>query len=89
MKTIAPVILSLLSLGTWAQERRQEVMTARPPTEASAFDRLEAAARRGEGAAQYQLGVKYREGRGVSRDVVEAVRWFEFAAASGEIRAQH
>ena len=40
-------------------------------------------------AAQYNLGVMYRNGRGVSRDQTEAVRWYRLAADQGDARAQY
>jgi len=37
---------------------------------------------------QYDLGVKYREGQGVTQDYTEAVRWFRLAAHQGYADAQ-
>ena len=40
-------------------------------------------------ASQFQLGVSYCTGRGVEKDLGEAARWYEAAAASGHALAQH
>ena len=34
--------------------------------------------------AEYGLGVMYKNGNGVARDIAEATRWFERAAAKGD-----
>ncbi len=46
-------------------------------------------AERGDPAAQYRLGVMYRNGLGVSRSYVEAVRWFRRSAEQGHADAQY
>ena len=38
--------------------------------------------------AQYNLGVRYYKGEGVSQDYQEAARWFRLAADQGQPRAQ-
>jgi localization factor PodJL len=45
--------------------------------------RLRTAAASGDGAASYEIGVRYAEGRGVAVDLAEAARWYERAAAKG------
>jgi len=47
------------------------------------------AARAGEAAAQYGIGLMFATGLGFARDATEAVRWFQKAAAQGEARAQY
>ena len=37
----------------------------------------------GDGPAQNNLGVLYRDGRGLQRDLVQAAYWFAQSAASG------
>ena len=47
------------------------------------------AARHGHALAQFNLGVMYRDGRrGVGRDLDEARKWFELAAAQGDSSAK-
>ena len=47
------------------------------------------AAEQGDAEAQYNLGFMYAEGRGVSKDEAEAVRWYRLAADQGLAGAQH
>lgn len=51
--------------------------------------RLRERANAGDAAAQYEIGVRYAEGRGVSSDTVRAARWFEQAAAQNLAPAQY
>ena len=53
------------------------------------FEDLRTRAEAGDAAAQYNLGVHYATGRGVDRDVAEAVRWYRLAAEQGCAKAQH
>ncbi len=45
-------------------------------------------AARGETDALYELGVAYSSGSGVDLDLIEAHKWFNLAAVSGDIRGQ-
>jgi len=51
---------------------------------------LKARAENGDAQAQYELGVRYFEGREVPKDTIEALRWFKMSAdggvASGQIK---
>ena len=57
-------------------------------TVASDLDSLIAAAEQGDGAAQFNLGNMYADGRGVPQNDAEAVRWYRMAAEQGVARAQ-
>lgn len=46
-------------------------------------------AAQGNRAAQYNLGVMYNEGKGVTQDFREAVRWYRLAAEQGFMNAQY
>lgn len=46
-------------------------------------------AEKGDAAAQYDMGARLAEGRGVARDPAAAIRWFEKAAAQGLAQAQY
>jgi localization factor PodJL len=39
-------------------------------------------------AAQYEMGVRYADGRGVPQSLPDAIRWFEMAANAGFVPAQ-
>ncbi|HET7680458.1 MAG TPA: hypothetical protein VFK79_10030 [Xanthobacteraceae bacterium] len=49
---------------------------------------LRAAAAAGDAAAEYEVGLRYAEGRGVTADPSEAARWLELAAKRGLAMAQ-
>ncbi len=50
--------------------------------------KLRSAAVAGDGAAAYEVGVRFAEGRGVPASLEEAARWFERAANKGVTPAQ-
>jgi len=50
---------------------------------------LKTLATRGDASAQYELGVRYSEGRGLVRDTKSAAQWFEKAADQGLAPAQY
>ena len=50
---------------------------------------LRTAAASGDAGAQYEVGQRYSDGRGVSRDPKQAVAWFEKAAAQGSAPAAY
>ena len=45
-------------------------------------------AEQGDTLAQYNLGLKYQNGQGVSEDQQEAFKWYELAAKQGHPQAQ-
>ena len=47
------------------------------------------AAEQGFVMAQYDLGVCYRDGRGVTKDPAEAAQWFRKAAEQGDAKAEY
>jgi localization factor PodJL len=49
---------------------------------------LRAAAAKGEAAAQYEIAMRFLEGRGVPQNLAEALAWFERAAKQGLAPAQ-
>src|SRR5512144_995787 len=46
-------------------------------------------AEQGNAAAQFSLGLMYRNGKGVPQDLVEAVKWYRRAADQGNSAAQY
>ena len=46
-------------------------------------------AERGDANAQRNLGQMYRNGEGVPKDDIEAVRWYKLAADQGDVNAQY
>ncbi|MFN8818923.1 MAG: tetratricopeptide repeat protein, partial [Holosporaceae bacterium] len=56
--------------------------------DAPSFAEMRTKAEQGNAVAQYNLGVMYDEGQGVTRDYAEAVKWFRKAAEQGDANAQ-
>ena len=80
--------------GVVAYERSDYATLLRPSRLATAQGDAEAAkwyqmaAEQGDSGAQYNLGVMYRDGRGVPQDYAEAGEWFLKAAEQGIAAAQ-
>ena len=75
----------LLALPVFGQPPAPKVPVREKPFIAD----LRARARRGQAEAQFQLGVCYRFGQGVSKDEAEALKWYLKAAAQGHEKAQY
>ncbi len=60
-----------------------------PEQDSQAIRLLKGAADQGLAVAHYRLGTLYQEGRGVSRDVGQALSHYETAARGGNRRAMH
>ncbi len=71
-----------------AQTYYQTFKTTLRSAETAAFNVTLDKARRGDPAAQCDLGEDYYEGTGVPQDYGEAFKWFQLAAAQGHARAQ-
>ncbi len=57
-------------------------------TKEETFNWYRKAAEQGDAAAQYNLGLCYCNGWGVSKDMTEAVEWYRKAAEQGNAPAQ-
>ena len=58
------------------------------PSQSTEIEHLRSAAEQGGAEAQYELGCRYRWGRGVPEDDAEAARWLRLAAEQGHAKAQ-
>ena len=65
-------VLSVFALGHLA-----------PAQESSEVTSLRAKAEKGNGIAQYNLGLAYADGKGIARDPIEAYVWLSLARESG------
>ena len=65
------------------QDTLNKLMTSNSP------DEFRKAAEQGDAVAQFNLGICYHEGNGVSADKVEAMNWFRKAAEQGFAEAQY
>jgi uncharacterized protein len=78
------IVVAVALLGSWFAVTSAPAQT----NDAASFARhLRALAEKGN-AAQYKLGTAYDEGLGVSKDYVEAFKWFRLAAEQGHVHSQ-
>ena len=96
MKSILRLIAIALAMG--ALQSRAQLVVSDDALERclqnelkaeSRFEACQKAAEEGHAKAQYNLGVMYAKGRGVSQDDNEAVSWYRRAAEQGDARAQN
>ncbi len=71
-------------IAAWYQARQQHINSAQQD-----LNRLLARANSGDTNAQYELGLLYQSGRGVTQDSALAQRWFNTAAQGGHIAAMY
>ena len=82
--------LLVLGFGAGAKADFDGAMSAYEAQDyGAAMAEFESLAEAGEAEAQYQLGVMYAEGHGVTVDNVEAVAWYRRAAEQGMPDAQY
>jgi TPR repeat protein len=60
-----------------------------PAQEKEAAQWLERAAAQGHAASQFELAVLYCTGKGVEKNLAQAVGWYEKAAQEGHVTAKH
>ncbi len=76
------VVVVLVAAPAWADFRAGAEAYERFDY-ATALKEWRSLAEQGDAAAQYNLGVMYREGQGVPQDDVQAYLWMNVAAAQG------
>ncbi len=64
-------------------------VTAPPPPATIGSPELVQAAANGDPRAQFEVGTRFSDGRGVAQDLVEAVAWYQRAADAGLAPAQY
>ena len=85
-----PILLFSLLLGTtsYAGDLQKGVTAYLNKDYATALKEWKPLAKQGDAKAQFNLGLMYDIGRGVSQDYKEAVRWWRLAAEQGYANAQ-
>ena len=53
------------------------------------FDKISTLAEQGDAKAQFNLGLMYSKGQGVTQDSKQAVKWYRKAAEQGDVDAQY
>lgn len=84
MATVAVI----LSLGALYHFTARSNYLAPPLTENQRFLKELESARKGDAEAKYQLGLKYKNGDGITPMRAEAIKWLTKAAESGHAKAQ-
>ncbi|HZU95439.1 MAG TPA: serine/threonine-protein kinase, partial [Planctomycetota bacterium] len=93
-RALAVFALVVLTIGAVAlgrylapRPRVQAPVAPAPPPVPSEVEKLEAAARAGDGVSMLRLGERLEEGKGVGKDVAQAVEWYRKAALAGNTDA--
>ncbi len=77
-------LIDPLAVGSISRVNSMAAMESR-----AQFHSVRDLAEKGDAAAQYDMGVRLAEGRGVARDPAAAIGWYEKAAAQGLAQAQY
>lgn len=79
----------LLSVGTTRADQLEEALAAYARADYPKASRiLRSLADQGNAKAQYNLGVMYRDGKGIAQNYAEAAELFRLAAEQGDAEAQ-
>jgi TPR repeat protein len=84
----AAILLVLLSNTAWAQSSSEGVSASNESDYVTVFEVSLPLAEQGNVNAQFSVGYLYKNGKGVTQDYSEAVRWFRAAAEQGHTEAQ-
>ena len=93
-KTVYPKLLALLamcllcSLPSFANPFDDGLSAYSAGSFSDAANHFKQAADQGNAGAQYNLGLMYNDGQGVTKNRKEAARWFQKAAERGFAKAQ-
>jgi TPR repeat protein len=88
MRKVAVAVALLVTAGLATRCQQASTPATARINEKSTVADLRARAERGEAEAQFNLGVRYVTGEGVSKDHAQAVAWFRRAAELGDAEAQ-
>ena len=86
---LATALAVMLALPVAAQDFQKGYVAYQRGDYATALREWRPLAEQGNADAQYNLGVMYREGLGVSQDYAEALKWNRKAVEQGDALAQH
>ena len=74
---------------TWSADFQKGLTAYQSGDFATALREWTPLAEQGNASAQYNLGLMYRNGRGVPQDDKTAVKWYRLAAEQGHASAQY
>ncbi|HEX3483975.1 MAG TPA: tetratricopeptide repeat protein [Micropepsaceae bacterium] len=86
--SLATAFLLLLNVGASAGPFEDGAAASQRGDNATALKLWRPLAEQGNASAQFNIGLMYKVGKGVSQDYSEAVRWFRLAAKQGNVLAQ-
>ena len=86
-KMLVTLMLTFISTSTWA-DFDEGIKAYETGDYKKALPEFRVAADQGNAPAQYNLGLMYHDGQGVSRSYIEAAKWFHLAAEQGYAPAQ-
>ena len=78
----------MANLTVWAGDLEEGFAAAQKGDFATALRLWKPLAEQGNSSAQYNLGIMYRNGKGVAQDYKTAVKWYTLAAEQGNAAAQ-
>jgi TPR repeat protein len=87
MKTSFIIIFALLLVG--CASKRPSASPAQQSDASTRFAEIKIKAEKGDAKAQFNLGICYYRGEGVTKDAAEAVKWYREAAEQGYAQAQN
>ena len=82
------LIAVLLGGPVFAEDFQEGLDAANKGDFKTAYEKWEPLAKRGNGLAQFNLGLMYDKGEGVKRDYKKAAKWYKFSAKKGIASAQ-
>ena len=90
LNIISAAVISVVMLATsaFAQDFQKGLEAAQSGDFATALQEWRPLAEQGHADAQFNLGIMYDNGDGVSQDYAEAVKWYQLAAEQGDAYAQ-
>lgn len=86
MKALRIILVALTFISLQVHAEDNSTVTQNAANEN--FEQTKKAAEQGDAAAQYNLGLRYVDGRGVAKDNAEAAKWFRKAADQGNANGQ-
>ena len=86
MKALRIILAALAFISFQAHAESGRTATRNAANET--LEQTKKAAEQGDASAQYNLGLHYVDGRGVTKDDAEAVRWYRKAAEQGNADGQ-
>ena len=89
MRSVLIAFLMMLAAPISAQDFYKAVKAYENGDFASALKEWRPRAEGGDSAAQYNLGMMYKNGEGVHKDYKEALKWYRIAAEQGFLIAPY